>query len=100
MASGTHNPETANVNVPAVYLLTFVLSMIAAMILALVIHEVHATTVISGARVSFMLWLGFILTVRVSEALFNGTSMRLVMIDSGYRLVWAVVMGIILAVWR
>ncbi len=100
MASGTHNPETANVNVPAVYLLTFVLSLIAAMILALIIHQVHATDALAGARISFLLWLGFILTVRVSEALFNGTDMRLVMIDSGYRLVWAVVMGVILAEWH
>jgi hypothetical protein len=32
--------------------------------------------------------------------MFNGTNMRLVMIDSGYRLVWTVVMGVILAAWR
>lgn len=100
MASGMHDPETANVNVPAVYLLTFVLSLIAAMILALVIHQVHATGAIAGARIAFLLWLGFILTVRVTEALFNGTDMRLVMIDAGYRLVWAVVMGVILAEWH
>ena len=99
-ASGTPDAQSAKVNVPAVYALTFVLSLIAAMVLALVIHQVHATDAIAGARISFLLWLGFILTVRVTEALFNGTDMRLVMIDSGYRLVWAVVMGVILAVWQ
>jgi hypothetical protein len=98
--SGTHDAQSSNINVPAVYALTFVLSLIAAMVLALVIHQVNATGVIAGARISFLLWLGFILTVRVTEALFNGTDMRLVMIDSGYRLVWATVMGVILAVWR
>ena len=98
--SGTHDPQQPSVNVPAVYLLTFVLSLIAAMILALVIHQMHATGAIAGARVAFLLWLGFILTVRVTEALFNGTDMRLVMIDAGYRLVWAVVMGVILAAWH
>jgi len=98
--TGTPDAQKASVNVPAVYLLTFVLSLIAAMILALVIHQVHATGAIAGARIAFLLWLGFILTVRVTEALFNGTDMRLVMIDTGYRLVWAVVMGVILAAWR
>jgi hypothetical protein len=100
LASGSHDAKASNVNAPAVYLLTFVLSLIAAMILALVIHQMHASGAIAGARVSFLLWLGFILTVRVTEALFNGTDMRLVMIDAGYRLVWTVVMGVILAVWQ
>ncbi|HET6462697.1 MAG TPA: DUF1761 domain-containing protein [Candidatus Krumholzibacteria bacterium] len=98
--SGTQDAQSSNINVPAVYALTFILSLIAAMVLALVINQVHATSVIAGARISFLLWLGFILTVRVTEALFNGTDMRLVMIDTGYRLVWAVVMGVILAVWH
>jgi hypothetical protein len=100
VVSGSNDAQPSNVNGPAVYLLTFVLSLIAAMVLALVIHQAHATTAIAGARVSFLLWLGFIVTVRVTEALFNGTDMRLVMIDTGYRLVWAVVMGVILAAWQ
>ena len=100
VVSGSHDAQRANVNVPGVYALTFILSLIAAMVLALIIHQVHATGVIAGVRISFLLWLGFILTVRVTEALFNGTDMRLVMIDAGYRLVWTVVMGVILAVWH
>jgi len=100
VVSGSHEAQTSNINVPAVYALTFVLSLIAAMVLALIIHQAHATGVIAGARISFLLWLGFILTVRVTEALFNGTDMRLVVIDAGYRLVWTVVMGVILAVWH
>jgi hypothetical protein len=83
-----------------VYALTLVMSLMAAVVLALVIHEVHATGILGGTRVAFMLWLGFIVTVRFTEAMFNRTSMRLVMIDTGYRLVWVVVMGIILAVWH
>jgi hypothetical protein len=46
------------------------------------------------------MWLGFVVTVLITDALFNRGSMKLVGIDSGYRLVWAAVMGIILAVWH
>jgi hypothetical protein len=99
-ASGAQGEQPTRINVPAIYALTFVLSLLAAEVLALVIHQMHASGVIAGARVGFLLWLGLILTVRVTEALFNGTDMRLVMIDSGYRLVWAVLMGIILAAWQ
>jgi hypothetical protein len=100
MAAGPPPEETPRFNIPGVYALTFVLSLLAALVLALVINQVHADGVLDGARISFLLWLGFILPVRVTEALFNGTNMRLVMIDSGYRLVWAVVMGVILAAWH
>jgi hypothetical protein len=99
LVSGVRNDQP-RMNVPGVYGLTFLLSLVAAVILALVIHEMHATGILGGARTGFMLWLGFILTVRVTEALFNRTDMRLVMLDVGYRLVWTVVMGIILAVWH
>ena len=99
-ASGVQSDQPPRINVPGVYAVTFALSLLAAMILAIVIHQMHVTGVIAGARVSFLLWLGLILTVRITEALFNGTDMRLVTIDAGYRLVWAVLMGVILAVWH
>ena len=99
LVSGVQNNQP-RMNVPGMYGLTFVLSLVAAVVLELVIHKMHARGVIAGVRIGFMLWLGFMLTVRVTEALFNRTDMRLVMIDTGYRLVWTVVMGIILAVWH
>ena len=100
LVAGPQNEEKPRFNVPGIYALTFVLSLLAAVILALVMHEMHASGALAGARIGSLLWLGFILTVRVTEALFNGTNMRLVMIDAGYRLVWAVAMGVIIGVWR
>lgn len=99
-AAGPVTEEQPRVNIPGIYGLTFLLSLLAAVILALIIDQANASGVIAGARIGFLLWLGFILTVRVTEALFNGTNMRLAMIDSGYRLIWAVVMGVIIAAWR
>jgi hypothetical protein len=99
-AAGPAPEEQPRVNMPGIYGLTFVLSLLAAVILALIINQANASGVIAGARIGFLLWLGFILTVRVTEALFNGTNMRLAMIDSGYRLIWAVIMGVIIAAWR
>jgi hypothetical protein len=97
--SGAEHGEE-RIAIPGVYGVTLAMSLLAAIVLALVIHRLHATGILGGARIGFMLWLGFILTVRVTEALFNRTNMRLVMIDAGYRLVWVVLMGIILAVWH
>lgn len=85
---------------PGVYGITLLLSVVAAGILAIVIHRFDATSWMDGARLGFLIWLGFIATVRFTEGLFNRTNMRLVAIDAGYRLVWVVLMGIIIAAWR
>jgi hypothetical protein len=99
-SAGVTAEDVRDTNFPRIYGVTFLMSLVAAYVLAHVVDRFEATTLAGGAQAGFWLWLGFIFTVRVTEALFNRTSMRLVAIDTGYRLVWLVVMGIILAVWR
>jgi hypothetical protein len=99
-ASGVTEADIKHTSFPRIYGITFIMSVVAAFVLAHVIAKFGASTVQGGVESGFWMWLGFIVTVQVTDALFNRGSMRLVTIDSGYRLVWAVVMGIILAVWR
>lgn len=99
-SSGVKIEDIRHTNWSRLYGLTFLMSLVAAYVLAHVVNRFEATTPVAGAQAGFWLWLGFIATVRVTEAMFNRTSMRLVAIDSGYRLIWLVVMGVILAAWR
>ncbi len=99
-ASGVTEADIKDTNFPKIYGITFLMSVVAAFVLAHVIAKFDATTLRGGIEAGFWMWLGFVVTVQVTDALFNRGSMKLVAIDSGYRLVWAVVMGIILAVWR
>jgi len=99
-ASGVTEADIKHTNFPKIYGITFLMSIIAAFVLAHVVSQFEATTVRGGIESGFWMWLGFVVTVQVTDALFNRGSMKLVSIDSGYRLVWAVVMGIILAVWH
>ncbi len=99
-ASGITVEDVKHTNFPKIYGVTFLMSLISAYVLAHIGAQYDADTVQEGAEVGLCLWLGFILTVQVTDALFNRGSMRLVSIDAGYRLVWLVVMGVILAVWR
>lgn len=99
-ASGVTEADIKNTNFPKIYGITFLMSAISAFVLAHVVAQFHASTVRGGVEAGFWMWLGFVVTVQVTDALFNRGNMKLVTIDAGYRLVWAVVMGIILAVWR
>ena len=99
-ASGVTEADIQDTNFPKIYGVAFCMSVIAAFVLAHVIAQFDATTPRAGIETGCWMWLGFVVTVQVTDALFNRGSMKLVAIDSGYRLVWAVVMGVILAVWR
>jgi Protein of unknown function (DUF1761) len=99
-ASGVTEADIKHTNFQKIYGITFVMSVIAAFVLARVIVRFDATTARGGIETGLWMWLGFVVTVQVTDALFNRGSLKLVAIDSGYRLVWAVVMGVILAVWR
>jgi len=99
-ASGVTEADIKHTNFPRIYAVTFLMGLVSAYVLAHIVVKFDATTVAGGAEAGFWLWLGFIVTVQVTDALFNRGRMRLVVLDSGYRLVWAVLMGVILAVWR
>jgi len=61
---------------------------------------VNATTVTEGMRLGFLCWFGFTLTTMTINALFEGKSLRLVLVDGGYHLIVFLVYGIILGAWR
>jgi len=98
--SGVTVEDVKNASFPRIYGVTFLMSLVSAYVLAHIVSQYDADTVKEGAQAGGWLWLGFILTVQVTDALFNRGNMRLVSIDAGYRLIWLVVMGVILAVWR
>lgn len=68
-------------------------------VLSNIIDFALATTWQEGAVVGFWVWLGFVATVLVMNAGYEGRPMKLVAINAGYQLVNLVVMGAILAAW-
>jgi Protein of unknown function (DUF1761) len=99
-ASGVTPDDVEDTNFLRVYTTTFLMSLVSAFVLDRILQQFHGTTLAAGIRWGFWIWLGFILTVQVADGMFNRANMQLIAIDSGYRLVWVVVMGGILAVWR
>ena len=75
-------------------------SLIAAFVLLHAVRYAQANSVLLGAAVGFLNWLGFVATSRLGSVLFAKGSFRLYLIDAGYWLVGLVVMGAILGGWQ
>jgi hypothetical protein len=82
------------------YALSLIASLLSAAVLAklITISTVHSP--LHGIKIALAVWLGFVTTVQLTNALFSRQPARLYAINTGYQLVCYVVMGAILAVWR
>jgi Protein of unknown function (DUF1761) len=81
------------------YGLSFVASIVSAVVLAKIVDFTSVNSVFYGMKVGFGVWLGFVATVQLTGALFSKQPTRLFLINTGYQLVCYLVMGAILAVW-
>lgn len=90
------------------YVLQFILSILTAYVLA---HYSAFTESVSGmtgagagARNAFWIWFGFIVPIAAGGAMWSGKSKKVAwqmfLITAGYQLVFLVVSGIILALWK
>jgi Protein of unknown function (DUF1761) len=66
---------------------SFVASLVAAFVLALLFHWIHVQDWQLGMLVGFHVWLGFVATVQLTGVLFMKQSMKLFAINTGYQLV-------------
>lgn len=74
--------------------------LVMAYILARFIIHYGDPSLVSGALVGFMAWLGFIATIMAASMFYEKKPGELIAINAGYQLVGIVVMGAILGVWH
>ena len=82
------------------YGMAFIASLVAAFVLAKIIEITTVNTAVYGMKIAFAVWLGFVATVQLTDALFGRKPTKLFLINTGYQLVCYLVMGAILAVWQ
>jgi hypothetical protein len=73
---------------------------IMALVLAVVVYLVNATTMLEGAMVGALLWIGFVVTLETGELIWEKIPFRLFAIRIGNHFVGLSVSGAVLAVWR
>ena len=85
---------------PAPFVISFFTALITAIVLAMLINALNISTLGGGVVLGLLVGVGFIATAMASDAAFGDTGLKLWLIQSGYRVLYSVVMGAILAVWR
>ena len=88
-----------NFNPGKTYTLSVISSLITALALAYLLSLTEANTIMDALRVAITGWLGFVAAVFYLNSLYEGKTIGLVAINTGYQLVNLVVYGIILALW-
>jgi len=69
-------------------------------VLGKLIAVAGSTTAVDGLKIGLVVWLGFVTTVQLTNALFSHQRNKLYLINTGYQLVCYVAMGPILGAWR
>jgi uncharacterized SAM-binding protein YcdF (DUF218 family) len=81
------------------YGISFLASLLAAFILGKIIYNLTIDSPFYGMKVGFAVWLGFVMTVQLTDKLFGKRPMKLFLINTGYQLVCYLAMGAILGKW-
>ncbi len=82
------------------YAMSLVASLLSAFVLGKVIYVAHVTSPVYGLKIGFAVWLGFVTTVQLTNALFSKQPFKLYLINTGYQAVCYLVMGAILGAWQ
>jgi surface polysaccharide O-acyltransferase-like enzyme len=82
------------------YFMSLIASILAAFVLGKLIAVSGFSTAVDGLKIGLVVWLGFVTTVQLTNALFSRQPFKLYMINTGYQFVCYAVMGAILGVWR
>lgn len=82
------------------YAMSLVASLLSAFVLGKVIYVAHVTSPGYGVKIGFAVWLGFVTTVQLTNALFSKQPFKLYLINTGYQAVCYLAMGAILGAWQ
>jgi hypothetical protein len=82
------------------YAATFVATLVTAAVLGVLISRMGIASTLGGVKLGVIAWLGFAAPIGFTANLFSEKPRTAWYIDTAHQLVYLVVMGIILTVWR
>jgi hypothetical protein len=85
---------------PVLFLMAFLCALVQSYILAIIINHFFPYSLVRGAMVGTICWVGFAAPTSFATAIFSMTKKPLWFINSAYNLVSFIAAGMILSVWR
>ena len=93
------DPVAARARMTRAMIVDFIAGFVLAWVLANLLQFLGVNRFVSGARISFFLWLGFIAMPFLSMTMYEGRPMKLFAIGGGFWLVAMVAMGGLIGTW-
>ncbi|NKB97703.1 MAG: DUF1761 family protein [Pseudomonadales bacterium] len=85
---------------PRPFVISFFTALVTAVVLAWLAIELGVQGWLDGALLGLVMGIGFIATAMASDSAFCGWSLKLFLIQSGYRVLYSVLMGALLGGWQ
>ena len=79
---------------------TFLTYVAVAFVFALLVTALNVSTVGGGLALGALVWFGFVATTGLAVTLFSDKPVGAWLIDAGFQLVFLLLTGLILALWR
>ena len=84
---------------PTPFIISFFTALLTCIVLAALMNALGIATLGGGLAMGALVGVGFIATAMASDTAFCGWGMRLFWIQSGYRVVYSIIMGGVLGIW-
>ena len=85
---------------PSPFIISFFTALLTAVVLAWLVVEVGVTGAMDGALLGLVTGIGFIATAMASDSAFCGWPLKLFLIQAGYRVTYAILMGAVIGGWQ
>jgi uncharacterized protein DUF1761 len=82
------------------YTVSFLCYLVMAVAMSMLVGRIGVTTLEGGVKLGALIGLGFAATIGLTANMFSEKPIAAYWIDAGYQVVYLIVMGAILAVWR
>jgi hypothetical protein len=92
--------EFSNISMVKSYAITIISAFVTSYIMSVIINSLGIRDFFTGCLVGLLLWLALTFSRELKNLSWNDKPLGLIMIDSGYDLLYSVLVGGILAVWH
>jgi len=82
------------------YSISLVCQVLIALAMAVIAGYLHLTALVQGLKLGLLAWGGFALPLGLMATMFTDRKMTVFLIDTGYQLVFLLVIGSIISVWN